>query len=126
MQAIKAKRQKSIKRRGIFLEKLFRILDSKVNMKLIYWSEDGHIINIPDPYKFCNKILPKYFKFARYASFLRQLNLYGFHKILNKNSKNQQFINEDFTKYKTLEEIKEIQMKIKNPKKYNSNIIFSK
>ena len=117
MQAIKAKRQKSIKRRGIFLVKLFTILNSKVNMKLIHWSEDGHIINITDPYKFSNKILPKYFKSARYASFLKQLNLYGFHKIPNKNSKNQQFINEDFTRYKTLEEIKEIQMKIKNPKK---------
>ena len=105
----KIKRQNSKKKPCFFLEKLFKILESKENNHLIQWSRDGKSINITDPFRFSNKILPKYFKHNNYSSFNRQLNLYGFYKIKNiKISKNEQFINENFTRDKTLEEIKKI------------------
>ena len=103
----KTKRGKSKKEPCFFLEKLFIILTRKENYNLIHWSKDGNSINIMDPSNFSNKILPKYFKHNNYSSFKRQLNLYGFYKIRNiKNLKNEQFINENFTREKTLEEIK--------------------
>ena len=105
----KTKRSKTTKEPSFFLEKLFKILENKENNHLIHWSKDGKSINIRDPYRFSNKILPKYFKHNNYSSFNRQLNLYGFYKIKNiKISKNEQFINENFTKDKTLEEIKDM------------------
>ena len=101
----KTKRAKSTKP-SFFLEKLFKILKDKDD--LIHWNEDAIII-ITDPFKFSNKILPKICKHDNYSSFNRQLNIYGFHKINNiKNSKSEQFKNENFTRNKTLKEIKAI------------------
>ena len=111
----KTKRQKSKKEPCFFLEKLFKILEGKANKNLIHWSKDGKSIIITDPYRFSNNILPNYFKHNNYSSFYRQLNLYGFHKIKNiKNSKSEQFINENFTSDKTLEEIKKMRKKNEN------------
>ena len=105
----KTKRSKSTKEPSFFLEKLFKILKDKANTDLIHWNEDGTIIIITDPFKFANKILPKFCKHDNYSSFNRQLNIYGFHKINNiKNSKSEQFKNENFTKNKSLKEIKAI------------------
>ena len=105
----KTKRAKSKKEPCFFLGKLYNILKNKANNNLIHWDDDGTTIIITDPFKFSNKILPKYFKHDNYSSFNRQLNLYGFHKINNiKNSKSEQFKNENFTKYKKLDEIKKI------------------
>ena len=102
----KIKRQNSKKEPCFFLEKLFKILESKENNHLIHWSKDGKSINITDPYRFSNNILPKYFKHNNYSSFNRQLNLYGFYKIKNiKISKRKQKQKKNFTRDKTLEEI---------------------
>ena len=115
----KIKRQNSKKEPCFFLEKLFKILESKENNHLIHWSKDGKSINITDPYRFSNNILPKYFKHNNYSSFNRQLNLYGFYKIKNiKISKSEQFLNKNFTRDKTLEEIKDMK---KNNIKYDSD-----
>ena len=119
MLAKKIKRQISIKEPCLFLEKLYTILMRVEYKEYIDWSENGEIINISDKIKFSNKILPKFFKHNKYSSFIRQLYLYGFHKIPKiKNSKNEQFINPNFTRYKTLKEIKE--MKKKNTNHYSN------
>lgn len=49
---------------------------------LVHWSstDDSFIIENPDLFS-C--ILPKYFKTKNYSSFIRQLNMYGFHKVKN-------------------------------------------
>ena len=117
----KTKRPKSTKEPCFFLEKLYHILKNKANENLIHWNEDGTIIIITDPFKFSNKILPKNFKHDNYSSFNRQLNLYGFYKINNiKNSKSEQFKNENFTKNKSLKEIKKIKKINRKNLKYDN------
>ena len=67
-----------------FLAKTYEILMSNEFADLIYWTEDGHgfiVNNIP---RFENTVLPKYFKHNKFTSFIRQLNMYDFHKIRHK------------------------------------------
>ncbi len=44
------------------------------------WSPEGDAFIIVDFSNFCDQILPKYFKHSNFASFVRQLNMYDFHK----------------------------------------------
>ena len=52
------------------------------NSQIISWTKDGNSFVIFNIEAFV-KILPKYFKTKNYSSFVRQLNLYNFHKIKN-------------------------------------------
>ena len=54
---------------------------------MIQWSDKGDSFIVKDIEKFV-ELLPQYFKTNNYASFVRQLNMYDFHKI--KRKKNQQ------------------------------------
>lgn len=45
--------------------------------------QNGHGFLVLDEQRFCKEILPKYFKHNNMASFVRQLNMYGFRKVLN-------------------------------------------
>jgi hypothetical protein len=44
------------------------------------WSKDGKQLVIHDVNKFADDVMPNYFKHGNYSSFVRQLNIYGFHK----------------------------------------------
>lgn len=46
----------------------------------IRWSEDGTAVLICDDHGFASEVLPKFFKHQNISSFIRQLNIYGFHK----------------------------------------------
>lgn len=95
-----------------FLEKLFKILKTKKNNDIIKWSEDGTKIIILDTIKFSNTILPNNFKHNNYSSFVRQLNIYDFHKINNiYKSNKEQFYNENFKRDMKIEEIRNIRRK---------------
>ncbi|PIA16306.1 winged helix DNA-binding domain-containing protein, partial [Coemansia reversa NRRL 1564] len=48
---------------------------------LISWTTEGDCFKVTDPPEFSQTVLPSYFKHGNWQSFVRQLNMYGFHKI---------------------------------------------
>ncbi|CDO91967.1 unnamed protein product [Kluyveromyces dobzhanskii CBS 2104] len=70
-----------------FVRKLFLILESEEYTSIISWSPDGKNFIVLDTNKFTTDILPKHFKHSNFASFVRQLNKYDFHKV--KRNKNE-------------------------------------
>ena len=69
------------------------------NSKYVRWSENGKALLIADEVGFSTKILPKYFKHKNISSFIRQLNIYGFHKT-KQDPQFKEFCNDDFQRGK--------------------------
>ena len=63
-----------------FLLKLYQILENESYKDIIHWTEDGKYFIISNLHDFTEKVLPKYYKHNNYSSFIRQLNMYDFHK----------------------------------------------
>ncbi|KNC99189.1 uncharacterized protein SPPG_05445 [Spizellomyces punctatus DAOM BR117] len=63
-----------------FIQKLYKILEDEDYQQLIRWSSLGTSFLVMDSAEFSRNVLPKVFKHNNYTSFVRQLNLYGFHK----------------------------------------------
>lgn len=63
-----------------FLHKIYEILENPVHNDLISWNDEGTAFLIKNVTEFTDQVLPKYFKHNNFASFVRQLNLYDFHK----------------------------------------------
>ncbi|PYH90117.1 heat shock transcription factor Hsf1 [Aspergillus ellipticus CBS 707.79] len=80
--AMVAKRDSQAKRKQIppFVQKLSSFLDESKNTELIRWSDDGNSFIVMDEDEFAKTLIPELFKHNNYASFVRQLNMYGFHK----------------------------------------------
>ncbi|TID19428.1 hypothetical protein E2P81_ATG06598 [Venturia nashicola] len=80
--ALVAKKEAQAKRKQIppFVQKLSSFLDDNTNTELIRWSDDGNSFIVLDEDEFARKLIPELFKHNNYASFVRQLNMYGFHK----------------------------------------------
>lgn len=64
-----------------FLQKLYEMLNNPSSQGLIRWSDAGDSFFVLDHEHFAREILPRWFKHQNFASFVRQLNMYGFHKI---------------------------------------------
>ena len=64
-----------------FLIKLYEILTNDEFNHTIKWTEEGKSFEINNYQSFVNEILPKYFKHKNFSSFIRQLNMYDFHKV---------------------------------------------
>ena len=64
-----------------FVKKLHKMLNVASFSSIISWTEDGSGFIIKDQHCFTNKILPQYFKHKNFSSFVRQLNMYDFHKL---------------------------------------------
>ncbi|KAH8733208.1 hypothetical protein GQ44DRAFT_766262 [Phaeosphaeriaceae sp. PMI808] len=77
-----AKKDAQTKRKQIppFVQKLSSFLDNNKNENLIRWSDDGNSFIVLDEDEFARTLIPELFKHNNYASFVRQLNMYGFHK----------------------------------------------
>ncbi|KRK00031.1 heat shock factor protein isoform X2 [Drosophila yakuba] len=64
-----------------FLAKLWRLVDDADTNRLICWTKDGQSFVIQNQAQFAKELLPLNYKHNNMASFIRQLNMYGFHKI---------------------------------------------
>ncbi|XP_011496186.1 PREDICTED: heat shock factor protein 1-like isoform X2 [Ceratosolen solmsi marchali] len=63
-----------------FLGKLWRLVEDPETDDLICWSPNGRSFFIRNQARFARELLPHYYKHNNMASFVRQLNMYGFHK----------------------------------------------
>ncbi|KAI8985277.1 hypothetical protein BDB01DRAFT_721902 [Pilobolus umbonatus] len=64
-----------------FLNKLYSMVNDPTTNELICWSEDGTSFFVNNQEDFARKVLPRFFKHNKFSSFVRQLNMYGFHKV---------------------------------------------
>jgi len=63
-----------------FIRKTYKILEDDKYTDVISWNDEGTAIVIKNPTEFAQTILPTYFKHNNLNSFIRQLNMYDFHK----------------------------------------------
>ncbi|XP_078067516.1 heat shock factor protein 1-like isoform X2 [Mustelus asterias] len=66
-----------------FLTKLWTLVEDTGTDDLISWSRNGTCFQVSNERRFAKEILPMYFKHNNMASFVRQLNMYGFHKVVH-------------------------------------------
>ncbi|XP_014448747.1 heat shock factor protein 1 [Tupaia chinensis] len=66
-----------------FLTKLWTLVSDPDTDALICWSPSGNSFHVFDQGQFAKAVLPKYFKHSNMASFVRQLNMYGFRKVVH-------------------------------------------
>ncbi|GBE81888.1 hypothetical protein SCP_0402620 [Sparassis crispa] len=64
-----------------FLQKLYEIVNDPKTDELIRWSDDGDSFYVLNHERFAREVLGHWFKHQKFTSFVRQLNMYGFHKI---------------------------------------------
>ncbi|KAI9270544.1 hypothetical protein BDA99DRAFT_434260 [Phascolomyces articulosus] len=64
-----------------FLNKLYSMVNDPSTDNLIHWSKDGNSFIVEGHEQFAKSVLPRFYKHNTFASFVRQLNMYDFHKI---------------------------------------------
>ena len=109
-----------------FLLKLYQILENESYKDIIHWTEDGKYFIISNLHDFTEQILPKYYKHNNYSSFIRQLNMYDFHK--KKSGQNEHvFHHQNFIKDRKdlLKLIKRKSKKENIPMNNNNDILFN-
>ncbi|TFK69013.1 winged helix DNA-binding domain-containing protein [Pluteus cervinus] len=72
-----------------FVKKLYRMLGDQSNQHIVCWGPNGDCFVVKDMNEFTKTVLPRLFKHSNFASFVRQLNKYDFHKV--KNADDSQF-----------------------------------
>ncbi|KAJ1397234.1 Winged helix-like DNA-binding domain superfamily [Sesbania bispinosa] len=65
-----------------FLTKTYQLVEDQSIDDVISWNEDGSTFIVWNPTVFARDLLPKYFKHNNFSSFVRQLNTYGFRKVV--------------------------------------------
>ncbi|KAF9957980.1 hypothetical protein BGZ72_001087 [Mortierella alpina] len=73
-------RRPTVKVRSMFVDKLFKMVEDPSIQHLISWAKEGDMFYVYNCIKLSDTILPKFFKHNNWQSFVRQLNMYGFHK----------------------------------------------
>ncbi|THG13115.1 hypothetical protein TEA_028317 [Camellia sinensis var. sinensis] len=65
-----------------FLTKTYQLVDDPTTDHIVSWGEDDATFVVWRPPEFARDLLPNYFKHNNFSSFVRQLNTYGFRKIV--------------------------------------------
>ncbi|GAB7360968.1 hypothetical protein MBLNU230_g0951t1 [Neophaeotheca triangularis] len=68
-----------------FVRKLYKMLENPSDTSVVRWGNEGDSFVVLENEKFTKHILPKHFKHSNFASFVRQLNKYDFHKVRHNN-----------------------------------------
>ncbi|CCE62172.1 hypothetical protein TPHA_0C00150 [Tetrapisispora phaffii CBS 4417] len=76
-----ADKSASAKQQNEFVRKIYSILEGGEYPEIVTWTEAGDSFVVVDTGKFTSQILPNHFKHSNFASFVRQLNKYDFHKV---------------------------------------------
>ncbi|KAI8993423.1 HSF-type DNA-binding-domain-containing protein [Pilobolus umbonatus] len=64
-----------------FVHKLYNMVIDTQFQHLIAWNYTGSSFIVCNIMEFAKEVLPKHFKHNNFSSFVRQLNMYGFHKV---------------------------------------------
>ncbi|KAH7059535.1 HSF-type DNA-binding-domain-containing protein [Linnemannia elongata] len=86
----------------LFVCEHVRMVEDPSIQHLISWAKEGDMFYVFNCIELSNSILPKFFKHNNWQSFVRQLNMYGFHKKestmnrRNPESQRWQFYHPDF------------------------------
>ncbi|KAI4280834.1 MAG: hypothetical protein L6R38_004141 [Xanthoria sp. 2 TBL-2021] len=66
-------------------EHVHRMLEDPSYSQVVRWGDEGDSFVVLENERFTKSILPKHFKHSNFASFVRQLNKYDFHKVRHNN-----------------------------------------
>lgn len=75
--------QQAAKPQATFLTKLYALLERPENHHMIRWDPAGEHIIVERPEQLALHVLPSVYRQSRFASFSRQLNIYGFMRKVN-------------------------------------------
>ncbi|GFH55323.1 hypothetical protein CTEN210_11799 [Chaetoceros tenuissimus] len=84
-----------------FPQKLHKILDQGIHAEIISWSPHGRCFLIHQQKPFAQIVLPQSFHTTKKTSFTRQLNLYGFVRLLSNGSDKGGYYHEKFLRGKS-------------------------
>ena len=112
----KRSNQNKMNKSESFLSKLHDILSDTIYNEIIHWDVDGKRIIIADVINLCNEILPKFYKHHNYSSFVRQLNMYGFHKSKGIIKSGEGYEHESFCRDSTKDDINQMNRSSKKMK----------